>query len=286
MWNEQDHPRDEDGKFTFKNRENGSNTKESPADVLYHHSKIKAEKDKQESEYKSKLLNILSNKAKPTDVLYGTTKELEEKVKEYGLQDKLKGTMTGGASNVYMSPINRMKDNNQYMTPIEEMYKRQRGYSPNPNYKVDNSEFTDDMIKKAREFIQGKEKFVSNAYKPTPNDVWTIGYGHTKNVKPGDRITKEEAEKLYRQDFKEHADALKAVKVPLTKNQKIALSSFAFNMGATGFKNSDVVRILNTGDYEGAAKELLNYNKQKGKFLKGLDNRRRAENKLFLTPDD
>ena len=30
---------------------------------------------------KSKLLNILGDKAKPTDVLYGTTKELEEKSK-------------------------------------------------------------------------------------------------------------------------------------------------------------------------------------------------------------
>ena len=100
MWNEQDHPRDDDGKFTFKNGGSSANTKERPADILYRDEKIKAEKDRQEAEYKSKLLNILGDKAKPTDVLYGTTKELEEKVKEYGLQDKLKGTMTGGASGI------------------------------------------------------------------------------------------------------------------------------------------------------------------------------------------
>ena len=99
-WDENLHPRDEDGKFTFKNGGNNSNTKESPANILYRDSKIKAEKDKQESEYKSKLLNILGNKATHADILYGTTKELEQKVKEYGLQDKLKGTMTGGASGI------------------------------------------------------------------------------------------------------------------------------------------------------------------------------------------
>ena len=98
-WNEQDHPRDDDGKFTFKNG-GVSGTKESSASILYRDEKIKKEKDKIESEYKSKLLNILGNKATSADILYGTTKELEEKVKEYGLEDKLKGTMTGGASGI------------------------------------------------------------------------------------------------------------------------------------------------------------------------------------------
>ena len=125
-WDENLHPRDEDGKFTFKNGGNGSNTKESPASILYRDSKIKAEKDRQESEYKSKLLNILGDKAKPTDVLYGTTKELEEKVKEYGLQDKLKGTMTGGASGTN-------NNNSQSFTrPVEGIIKSDFGPRKQP----------------------------------------------------------------------------------------------------------------------------------------------------------
>ena len=79
-WDESKHPRDDDGKFTFKNGISSSSTKESAASVLYKDSKIKEQKDKQEAEYKSKLLNILGDKARSTDVLYGTTKELEEKV--------------------------------------------------------------------------------------------------------------------------------------------------------------------------------------------------------------
>ena len=64
QWNEADHPRDDDGKFTFKKGEKTTNTKENPANILYRDSKIKAQKDKQEAEYKSKLLNILGDKAK------------------------------------------------------------------------------------------------------------------------------------------------------------------------------------------------------------------------------
>ena len=41
VWNEQDHPRDDEGKFTFKNGGSSSNTKENPASVLYRDSKIK-----------------------------------------------------------------------------------------------------------------------------------------------------------------------------------------------------------------------------------------------------
>ena len=41
QWNEADHPRDDDGKFTFKNGGSNSNTKESAASVLYKDSKIK-----------------------------------------------------------------------------------------------------------------------------------------------------------------------------------------------------------------------------------------------------
>ena len=129
MWNEQDHPRDDDGKFTFKNGGSSANTKERPADILYRDSKIKAEKDRQEAEHKSKLLDILGNKAKPTDVLYGTTKELEEKVKEYGLQDKLKGAMTGGASDIN-------NNNSQSFTrPVEGIIKSDFGprKAPVPN---------------------------------------------------------------------------------------------------------------------------------------------------------
>ena len=163
--------------------------------------------------------------------------------------------------------------------------------------KSNNYHFSDEEIIRARNFIQGEEKFVEEAYLPTPNDLWTIGYGHTGKVdgKPivlGMKITKEKAEELYRKDFETHIKPLREIQVPLTSNQKIALASFAFNLGPNGLRNSSIFKNLQIGDYKAAADSFDKYvgqrNKQTGKVevLRGLVNRRRKEKELFLTPDE
>ena len=286
MWNEQDHPRNDDGKFTFKNGERDLNTKENPKSVLYRDEKIKKEKDKQEAEYKSQLLNILGDKAKPTDVLYGTTKELEEKVKEYGLQNKLKGAMTGGASGI------ENREQKAKLLPKIELGNIQTPLKASISYddikinnNFDNTHFSADSIKKAREFIQGEEDFRAEAYKDT-GGVWTIGYGHIKNVRQGDKITRQEAEKFYAKDIEEHIKPLNEVKVPLSDNEKIALASFIYNVGPNAFKTSTLLKKLNAGDKKGAAQEFKRWIYDNGKVQKGLINRRNREMKLFLKDDN
>ena len=44
------------------------------------------------------------------------------------------------------------------------------------------------------ELIKSFEALRLEAYLPTPDDVPTIGYGHTKGVQMGDTCTEEEAE--------------------------------------------------------------------------------------------
>lgn len=162
--------------------------------------------------------------------------------------------------------------------------------------KNNNYYFSDTEIRKARIFIQEEEKFRAEAYKPNKHDVWTIGYGHTGNVdgkpiKEGMKITKEKAEELYRKDFEAHIQPLKEISVPLTSNQKIALASFAFNLGPNCLRNSSIITNLQKGDYEAAANGFDLYIKQRNKttgkyeILQGLINRRRREKELFLTPD-
>ena len=129
MWNESEHPRDEDGKFTFKNEGNSGTITGGAADIIYHDSKVKEQKDRQENEYKSKLLDILGDKATPTDVLYGTVKQLEEKVRNYRLQRKFKGASVGAASDIKLrdidigtlsGPSTSINNNNQSFTrPVE-----------------------------------------------------------------------------------------------------------------------------------------------------------------------
>ena len=49
-------------------------------------------------------------------------------------------------------------------------------------------------------FIKAHEALRLKAYQDSKG-VWTIGWGHTKNVHPGDVITREQAEQFIRDDF-------------------------------------------------------------------------------------
>ena len=131
--------------------------------------------------------------------------------------------------------------------------------------------------------IKKHEGLRLEAYLPTPNDVWTIGYGHTHTTKKGMKITEAQAEKLLYRDLPWAENAVNTlVKVPLTQNQFDALVSFVFNVGEGAFARSTLLRFLNMGDYTNAAGQFLRWNKQKGRVLNGLTRRRREEMELFL----
>lgn len=120
-----------------------------------------------------------------------------------------------------------------------------------------------------------------NAYQDVVG-VWTIGYGHTGTAKPGMRITPQEAERLLRQDlaWAERAVA-NGVKVPISQPMFDAMVSLCFNVGAGAFSKSTLLRKLNAGDIEGAAREFKRWNKGGGRVIQGLVNRRADEERLF-----
>jgi lysozyme len=132
------------------------------------------------------------------------------------------------------------------------------------------------------ELIAGFEGCRLHAYQDSVG-VWTIGYGHTKNVKHGDVITHERARYLLIADlfeFEKGVDSL--VRVKLNDNQKGALVSFAFNLGLHSLETSTLLKKLNAGDYIAASNEFLRWNKAGGKALDGLTKRRESERELFL----
>lgn len=157
--------------------------------------------------------------------------------------------------------------------PVEKPKRTEKSKSsPTKTHKVKN-------IDKIKEH----EGLRLEAYLPTPNDVWTIGYGHTSTAKKGMVISEEQAEALLRKDIAWVEDAInKNVVVPLNQNQYDALASLIYNIGAGAFSKSTLLRLLNMGDYEGAANQFPRWNKQKGKVLKGLTRRREEERQLFL----
>lgn len=120
-----------------------------------------------------------------------------------------------------------------------------------------------------------------------PAGVWTIGYGHTKGVRSGMKITEQEAEEMLEADLNEFGDQLlKYVKVPLTQHQYDALVSFAYNIGVGAFAKSSALKMLNAGKPEAVPAKMALWNKARvnGKLtvLPGLVRRRAAEGALFM----
>lgn len=112
----------------------------------------------------------------------------------------------------------------------------------------------------------------------------SIGYGHF--ILPGesfDRITEEEGAALLAKDLGPREAAVRAnVHVPLTQNQFDALVSFVYNVGAGNFRSSTLLKLLNAGDYDGAAAEFAKWNKSQGKVLPALVARRADEQQQFM----
>jgi lysozyme len=124
------------------------------------------------------------------------------------------------------------------------------------------------------------EGFKPKAYIPIPGDVPTIGFGTTKNVKMGDTIDPVSALQRKIEDIAKFEGALKqCVTVPLHQHEYDAYLSLAYNIGPSAFCKSTLVRKLNAGDYEGACKEILRWDRAGGKVVQGLTKRRQAEYK-------
>jgi lysozyme len=124
------------------------------------------------------------------------------------------------------------------------------------------------------------EGYSDTAITPVPGDVPTIGFGTTGGVKMGDRITPPRAVARALTDIQKFEGAVKqCVKVPLAQNEYDAYISFPYNIGATAFCRSTLVKKLNALDYAGACLEVLKWDKFKGQPLRGLTIRRQAEYK-------
>jgi lysozyme len=120
--------------------------------------------------------------------------------------------------------------------------------------------------------------------------VWTIGFGSTFNIdenRPvgeGDTITEATALRWLKTITADLQAEIKAlVKVPVTQNQLDSLTSLAYNIGRTAFKNSTLLKILNSGKPKiEVADQFLRWKFVKGVENKGLINRRGKERELFL----
>lgn len=108
--------------------------------------------------------------------------------------------------------------------------------------------------------------------------VATIGYGETKGVKLGDTVTEAQARQMLHSSASQTANQIKQyIKVPLYQWEFDAYVSFAYNVGAGNFRSSSLLKYLNQGKYGEACAQLKRWVYIKGKYSKGLANRRAME---------
>jgi lysozyme len=119
--------------------------------------------------------------------------------------------------------------------------------------------------------------------------LYSIGLGH--QIQPNEsklmtaRLSDNEVLKIFNNDIEKIRLSMnKVIKVPVNKNQQLALLSLRYNIGETAFNNSTLLQLLNSGNYDAAAGRFAEWRLSEGMINKGLVARRERERQLFVKP--
>lgn len=136
-------------------------------------------------------------------------------------------------------------------------------------------------------FIGGWEGLETKAYRDIVG-VWTVCYGETRGVSPGDSYTKAQCDDKLAKSVLQYETKLSRLvddkhesNIPI--ESWIAFVSWIYNVGEGNAAKSTLVKKLNQGDIVGACNELPKWNKAGGRTIKGLTSRRVSEKKLCLS---
>jgi lysozyme len=122
-----------------------------------------------------------------------------------------------------------------------------------------------------------------------PAKLWTVGVGHLigdgKSLPASwnKTFTNEEIDGILKSDLSRFELGVSKMlpNVQLKQHEFDALVSFCFNLGLGCFQRSTIRQALLRGDKEQAMESLMKYCRAGGKILKGLQNRRLDERRLF-----
>jgi lysozyme len=135
------------------------------------------------------------------------------------------------------------------------------------------------------QLIKDCEGLRLEAYK-CPAGVPTIGYGHTKGVKMGQKITETQADDFLVEDIGPIERELNKLGINFRQEQFDSLVSWIFNLGQGNFNSSTMRRYitLDKGDVD-ITDQMVKWVNAGGKPLLGLKKRRIAEANMFLGYD-
>lgn len=131
----------------------------------------------------------------------------------------------------------------------------------------------------------------TEAYLDTIADppVWTICYGETDGVTPGEVRTEAQCRDGLRAGLLRYWRALlpyfsrETLDGRLPPERGAAFNSLSWNVGVAGTGRSTAMRRLNAGDIRGACEAIGWWNRAGGRVIRGLVNRRADETALCLT---
>ena len=111
------------------------------------------------------------------------------------------------------------------------------------------------------------EGYTDKAIIPIKDDVPTLGFGQTKDVKMGDSTTPIKALIRFKSEIGEYESAIKrCANVPMTQSEYDNYVNMTYNIGAAAFCRSTMARELTAGNYKAACDAILLY-----KFASGKD---------------
>lgn len=132
-------------------------------------------------------------------------------------------------------------------------------------------------------FIATHEGHVPGTY-VDPVGIVTACYGHTSpTLEIGVELTEDECLELLAEDLSKHnRELLQAVEVELSEGEHVAYLSFHYNVGATNFRNSTLLQLLNAELRVEACEQLTRWVYAGGERLPGLIRRREEEKQICL----
>lgn len=136
---------------------------------------------------------------------------------------------------------------------------------------------------KGKQLIRKHEGLRLEAYR-CPSGVLTIGYGHTRGVTAGMRITQQEADRMLDEDLTEAERTVNGHNLKINQNQFDALVSFVFNLGSGNFNSSTLLKCIKANPANVNIRyEFGRWIRSNGKPLAGLAARRKDEAALYFS---
>ena len=136
-----------------------------------------------------------------------------------------------------------------------------------------------------RDFVAAWESLRTHAYQDVAG-VWTIGYGRTQDVQPGDTCTQDQAAEWLDETLTDFGKQLQRYMTREPSQQQYdALASAAFNCGVAAIGDSGRMARFNARLDMECADRFLMWSLVNGKQVRGLLRRREAERAMYLYGD-